>query len=218
MRKLCLASIILVALAAFTVAAQQQEMTVRWPRLMPEKEAFSILMPEPPLRVKRVIPFSDDLKLPTTVYEVKYQGILFSVLSIDKKAVVSLKTPEDFAAGLRHAIQHSSRAADSELTFNSEVVANNEVAKQYVVRAEGNEGTAQVYETAAHYYVLMTLGARASQLLARNFFTSFTLDAERARSDSDEVTVIQNFSVSPRAPQPLWPVAGESSAVGSTGA
>jgi TonB family protein len=208
-----------VALSVATaLAAQQKEITVLWHRLTPEKEAFSVLMPEPPLRVRRVIPFSDELQMTTPVYEVTHRGVLFSVLSIDKKAVAALKTPEDFAAGLRHAIQHSSRATDNELTFNSEVVSNNEVAKQYVVRAAGNEGTAQVYETATRYYVLMTLGVRGSQLLARNFFTSFTLDAKRARSDSDMVTVMQDFSLSPSAPQPLWPVAGESSAAGPMGA
>ncbi|MDQ1592463.1 MAG: periplasmic protein TonB, partial [Pyrinomonadaceae bacterium] len=130
----------------------------------------------------------------------------------------SLKTPEAFAAGLRHAIRRSSHATDNEVTFNSEVISNGQPAKQYVVRAEGNEGTAQVYETATHYYVLVTLGARASDLPARNFFTSFTLDAKPADAASDMVTVIQDFSLSRNAPEPLWPVAGASSEVGSLGA
>ncbi|MDQ1613143.1 MAG: periplasmic protein TonB [Pyrinomonadaceae bacterium] len=215
MRRLFFTSMIFVALSVATaLAAQQKEITVRWHRLTPEKEAFSVLMPEPPLRVRRVIPFSEELQLTTPVYEVTHRGVLFSVLSIDKKAVASLKTPEAFAAGLRHAIRRSSHATDNEVTFNSEVISNGQPAKQYVVRAEGNEGTAQVYETKSHYYVLMTLGARASDLLARNFFISFTLGAKREADASDMVSIIQDGSPSRTAPEPLWPVAGSKSVAG----
>jgi TonB family protein len=218
MRKLlCLTSIIFVALSA-AVAVAQEEVTVRWHRVVPETKAFAVLMPEPPLRIRRVIPFSEELKLTTPVYEVAHRGVLFSVLSIDKKeAMAAVKNSDDFADALRHAIQHSSRAKDSELTFEQEVTLNNQTAKQYLVRAEGTEGTAQVYESATHYYVLMTLGARASELLASNFFSSFTLDAKRARDASDKVSIKQDFSQEPRAPEPLWPVDGLKSAVGGVG-
>lgn len=214
MRKLLAASIMFVALSAFTTTAQE-EMTVRWHRTAPETEAFAVLMPEPALRVRRVIPFSEKLKLPTPVYEVSHMGVLFSVFSVDKTDAAALKTSEDFAGGLRHAIRHSSRAKDSELTFEREVSLNNQTARQYLVRAEGKKGTAQVYETPTRYYVLMTLGAQASDSLASNFFKSFDLDAKRARAASDKVKVLvtQNFFEPRRAPQPLWPVADSSSPI-----
>lgn len=207
MRKLFIASIIFVALYSATAVAQDKT-TIRWHRFIPETEAFAVLMPEAPLRVKRVIPFSDKLKVTTRVYEVGHRGILFSALSINKEQVDAFKTSDNFESGLRHAIKHSSRAANSEFIFERKVTLNNQTVRQYLVRAEGTEGTAQVYETATHYYVLMTLGASASELLAGNFFNSFTLDAKSARSASDKVSINRDFSRSSAAPEPLWPVAG----------
>jgi TonB family protein len=213
MRKLFIAPIIFAALTC-AAAVAQEKITVRWHRVTPETEAFAVLMPETPLRVSRVIPFSDNLKVATPVYEVGHRGILFSVLSINKDEVDALKTFEDFESGLRHAVQHSSRAGNSEFTFERKVTLDNQTARQYLVRAEGKEGTAQVYETATHYYVLMTLGARAPELLASNFFNSFALDAKGARDASDKVSIKQDFTLLPSAPEPLWPVAGLKSAVG----
>jgi|GEM_PF-3528456 len=207
MRKLLAASAILVALSA-AAAVAQEKVLVRWHRTAPETEAFAVLMPEPPLRVRRVIPFSEDLKLATPVYEVAYRGILYSVLSVDKSAAAALKNQTEFLNGLRRAVQYGSRPADSEFTFERELTLNDQTARQFHVRAKGKEGTAQVYETATHYYVLMTLGARSDELMASNFFNSFSLDAKSARDASDKVSVVQDFSrPSPRAPESLWPVA-----------
>lgn len=216
MRKLLFASTMFVALSAAAAAlTAAQEIKVRWHRTAPESERFSVLMPEPPVRVRRVVPFSGELKLMPPVYEVAHRGVLFSVLSFEKKgAAAALRSSDDFIDGVRHAIGHSSRATDSEFTFEREVTVNDQTGRQYLVRAEGREGSAQVYETATHYYVLMTLGAKASELMASNFFNSFTLDAKRTRAMSDQVSVNRDFSVSPRAPEPLWPVAGPQSGTG----
>lgn len=216
MRKLFIASIILVALSAFATAAQE-EMTLRWHWTAPEAEKFAVLMPAPPLRVRRVIPFSDELKLTPPVYEVPYWGVLFSVFSIDKKDATPLKTLEDFAGGLRHAIRHGSRTDEAELTFEREVTLDNQTGRQYSVRAEGKRGTAQVYETATRYYVLMTLGEQASDPSVSKFFNSFSLDPERARAASNKVKIqVRQDAFKPRhAPEPLWPVAGSSSGAGS---
>lgn len=213
MRKLFIAPIIFAALSCAATVAQEK-LTVRWHRVTPETEAFAVLMPEMPLRIRRVIPFSDSLKVATPVYEVGHRGILFSVLSIDKDEVGALKTFADFESGLRHAVRHGSRARNSEFTFERKVTLGNQTAGQYLMRAEGREGTAQVYETGTHYYVLLTLGARASELLASNFFNSFALDAKSARDASDQVSINQDFTQMPSAPEPLWPVAGLKSAVG----
>jgi len=176
-------------------------------------------MPEPPLRVRRVIPFSEELKLTKPIYEVAHRGVRFSVFSIDKKEVAAaLGTSGDFAEALRHAIQKGSRTVDGEFTFEREVTLDKHTAKQYLVRADGLEGTTRVYETATHYYVLMTLGAQVSELPASNFFNSFTLDPKRARDASDRVSLKLDFSQPhPRAPQPLWPVAGSSAWTGGGG-
>jgi TonB family protein len=225
MRKLFIASIIFAALSCAAAVAQDKA-TVRWHRVIPETEAFAVLMPEPPLRVRRLVPFSDKLKVTTPVYEVGHRGILFSVLSIDKDEVDALKTFDDFESGLRYAVKHSSRAKNSEITFERKVTLNEQTARQYLMRAEGKEGTAQVYETRTHYYVLMTLGARFDELMASNFFNSFSLDPKRAREASDKVSVIQDFSrPSPSAPESLWslaesasPLIGPVGPVGSVGA
>jgi TonB family protein len=217
MRKLFLASIIFVALSA-AAATAQEEITVRWKRVAPEAEAFAVLMPEPPARSLRVIPFSQELKLATPVYEAEQRGVLFSVVSVAKREVAALKSCDDFVDGLRHAVQHSSRAAESEFTFEREVTRDKQTGRQYFVRAEGAEGTAQVYETATHYYVLMTLGAQASDPSASNFFNSFDLDIKRGRAASDRVTIsgAPDSSASTRAPQPLWSAAGSLSVTGRT--
>ena len=218
MRKALLVSTMFVALsaaAAAAAAAVAQEVKVRWHRTAPESEGFTVLMPEPPVRVRRVIPFSEELMLMPPVYEVAYRGVLFSVLSFEKKAAgAAHRSSDDFINGLRHAVGHRSRGADSKFTFEQEVTVNDLSGRQYLLRAEGREGSAQVYETATHRYVLMTLGAKASELIASNFFNSFTLDAKRARAVTDEVSVNRDFSTSPRAPEPLWPVAGPKSEAG----
>lgn len=216
MKKYLLASTIFFALSAFAATAQEK-MTGRWHRTAPETEAFTVLMPEPALRVRRSIPFSDELKLPTPVYEVSHAGVLFSVFSIDKTGAPALKTSEDFTSALRHAIRHSSRAGDNEFTFERRVTVNGQTGGQYSVRAKGKKGTAQVYETATHYYVLMTLGVQASDSLASNFFNSFKLDAERARtaSDKDKRFVAQEFFDPRTAPQSLWPLAAPESGSGA---
>lgn len=214
MRKLFLASMIFVALSS--VAGAAQETTVRWHRTVPETVAFAVLMPEVPVRVRRAIPFSEGLMIVVPVHEIAHRGVLFSVLSFDRRKTNGLpKTFDNFVKGLRYAMQHSSRATDSEFTFEREVARDKQTARQYLVRAEGKKGTAQVYETPTHYYVLMTLGAQASDLLADNFFNSFTLDARSALAASDKVSIKQDFSPSPRAPEPLWPVAGLKSEVGA---
>jgi TonB family protein len=222
MRKLFIASIILIVLSAFATAAQD-ETTLRWHWTAPEAEKFAVLMPAPPLRVRRVIPFSDELKLTPPVYEVPYWGVLFSVFSIDKKDAASLKTLEDFAVGLRHAIRHGSRTDESELMFEREVTLDNQTGRQYSVRSDGKRGTAQVYETATRYYALMTLGAQSSDPSPSNFFNSFSLNPKRARAARDKVKnqVTQDDDLKPRAapepfaPEPLWPVAGSPSGVGA---
>jgi TonB family protein len=217
MRNLLIAALMFVALSVGAHAAQEKKVTVRWHRTAPESEAFAVLMPEPPLRVRRVIPFSEELKLATPVYEVAYRGILYSVLSVDKKAAAAFKTQTDLFNGLRRAIQYGSRPADSEFAFEREVTLKDQTARQFQVRAKGKEGTARVYETATHFYVLMTLGARSDELMASNFFNSFTLDTKGARDASDRVTVIQDFSQSARAPEPLWPLVVSVPAIGPIG-
>lgn len=214
MRKLFNASIIFAVLSCAAAAVAQDKVTVRWHRVIPETEAFAVLMPEPPLRIRRVIPFSEKLKLATPIYEVAYRGVLYSVLSVDKKAAPALKSQTAFHNGLRRAIQHGSRTADSEFTFEREVMLKDQTARQFHVRAKGKEGTAQVYETATHYYVLMTLGARSDELAASNFFNSFTLDAKGARDASDKVSVNPDVARMSSAPEPLWPVEGGKSAIG----
>ncbi|HEX8130325.1 MAG TPA: hypothetical protein VF527_14570, partial [Pyrinomonadaceae bacterium] len=183
MRKLFLASLILVAWSVVAVAAQ--EVGARWHRAAPETEAFSVLLPEPPQEVRRDIPLSPNFKLTTPVYEATHRGSLFSVLSIDKRELeAEFKSAAGFVYGLRYAIVSSSRVRDSEFTFERVVTRKNQTARQYRVRAEGTEGTAQIHETSTHYYVLMTLGESALGLYASNFFNSFAPDAKRARGAS----------------------------------
>lgn len=216
MRKLFIASA-LCAVLTLAAAAQVREATVRWHWAAPETEEFAVLLPEPPLRVRRDIPFSDELKLTKPVYEVAHRGVLFTVFSIAKKEVAA-KTSDDFARALHHAIRQGSRTVANELTFEREVTHDKRTARQYLVRNDDHEGTAQVYDTPTHYYVLMTLGAQASELMASHFFNSFTLDRKRARDASDRVSLKLDFSQPPPyAPQPLWPVAGSSSGIGGVG-
>jgi TonB family protein len=216
MRKLFLVPFILVALSVVAVAAQ--EVPVRWHRAAPETEAFSVLMPEPPMEVRRDIPLSPKFKLTTPVYEVTYKGILFSVLSIDKRELeAEFKSSAGLVYGLRYAVLSSSRVRDSEFTFERAVTLKNQTARQYLVRAEGTEGTAQIHETATHYYVLMTLGGRGFGLFASNFFNSFTPNAKRARAASDIVSIPDISQPSPPAPMPLWPIAGTDSITGGVG-
>lgn len=216
MRKLFLAPIILVALSVVAVATQ--EVGVRWHRVTPETEAFSVLMPEPPQEVRRDIPLSPNFKLAAPIYEVTHRGILFSVLSIDKRELeAEFKSSAGFVYGLRHAILSSSRVRDSVFTFERAVTLKNQKARQYRVRAEGTEGTAQIHETSTHYYVLMTLGGSAAGLYASNFFNSFAPNAKRTRGASDIVSILDISQPTPPAPLPLWPVAGTDSITGGVG-
>lgn len=218
MRRLFIASALCAVLTA-AAAAQVQEATIRWHWAAPETEEFAVLLPEPPLRVRRDIPFSDKLKLTKPVYEVAHRGVLFTVFSIAKKEVAgAVKTSDDFARALHHAIRQGSRTVANEFSFEREVTHDKRAARQYLVRADDHEGTAQIYDTPTHYYVLMTLGAQASELMASHFFNSFTLDPKRARAASDRVSLKLDFSQPhARAPQPLWPVAGSSSGISGAG-
>jgi TonB family protein len=208
MKKEFLTTVLFILLSA-VLAPAQEAVSARWNWITPEGEEFAILMPQVHVRVRRILPFSDNLNLSPPNYEVGYRGVFYSVLSFERLEGTSIpKTLDGFVEGFRYAFLHSHKSVRNSMTFERDLKLKGHTVKQYLLRAGDSEGTAQVYETPKHFYVVMTVGAKAGEPLADNFFNSFSLDKQTAKETSNAVSLGRLPLIAPTAPKPLWHVAG----------
>lgn len=203
MKRRLAASLLLLLLASAARAAQSD--TVRWRRVTPDGEEFTALMPAAPYRVRRELTLADGTKLTPPVFELGSGGVLYSVVSFEKTATAA-RTPDALAELFRQAVASADAKEKSPLVFEQDLTPGGLAVKQYALRALGKQGTARVYEAPAHFYVVLTLGAKAGELRADNFFNSFSLD--RAAAASDAVPWKRVGGAAPEPPKSLWPWAG----------
>jgi TonB family protein len=80
--------------------------------------------------------------------------------------------------------------------------------KQFRVKVGDAAGSARVYETAGHFYVVLALGEQGASGAGERFQSSFSFDksARERVQETEGVGVLT--STSKPAPAPLWPVAG----------
>jgi TonB family protein len=212
MRQTLLTSISILLLA-LTAAAQN---TATWYRVTPEGEEFSVLMPDFPLRVRRELPIAENTKLTPPSFELVSGGILYAVFSIEKSKLAPAQiTGEGFVNSFSYSVAHNPVSADGSLIFERSLRLDKLTVKQFALHAGGYEGTARIYETPIHYYVLMTLGSKAGEISADNFFNSFILSTENVSQNSNKVPFDERAqSPSSSTPKPLWTVAGSQQVLG----
>jgi TonB family protein len=195
----------LAALLATTGAAQQ--FVRAWNRVAPEDEEFAVLMPEPNFRIRREIPFNGGIVLRPASFEITYRGALFSVLSFSKSEAATPKTLDEFVKGFSKGLQNNSTKTTAKLQFERNLTLDGRAGKQFKLAVGDALGTARIFETEKHFYVVLTLGADETESTADRFQSSFTFDraGESKVSDKETTTVPPE----PRQPPaPLWPVAG----------
>ena len=209
MRSRLFQSALLVALAAAGVAAQQYEH--RWLRVAPEGEEFAVHMPEPNYRIRRALPFSGGVTLRPVSYEITYRGGLLSVLSFAKSERATPKKLSAFVEGFRHALREGGVRAETLSASESNGGARG--AARLNLSAGDRVGTALVYETQKHFYVVLTLAGAEAAAAAEHFQNSFTFDT--AGSGGLPLTQPSVALRTPvKAPAPLWPFAGGSMTIG----
>lgn len=204
MRRLLTTLGLILTLAAGVAAAQDK---IRWYRVTPEGQEFTVLMPDVPVRVRREIPLAEGGMITPPIYELTSGGILFSVIAFDKSGAASAPNADAAVEILRRAL--SKAGEGNSLTSERNAQAGGTAVKQYALRAGGADGTARAYEAKDHVYIVMTLGARAGSVRADNFFNSFSLDPASAAGPSLVPYERVDFPL-PAAPAPLWPVKGTS--------
>ena len=191
------------ALAAAASAAQQLQHV--WLRVAPEGEEFAVHMPEPNFRIRRELPFGGGVTLRPASYEVTHRGGILSVLSFSKSEPATPKSLRAFVEGFRHALGKGGVRAEP-LT-GSAASPDGRGAGELRLAAEGMSGTARVFETQRHFYVVLTLGGAEAAAAAEHFQNSFTFDVAGA----DRVPLnqpVEFLRSAVQTPAPLWPVAG----------
>jgi len=209
MRSRLLNSLLFIILAAACVAAQRVSHV--WVRVEPEGEEFRVHMPEPHWRIRRALPFGGATLKPIS-FEVTNGGVLFSVLSFSKSEPGAPKTLDAFVAGLRTALgEHAA------LDFERDVKLDGRAGMQFRLTGKDGRGTARVYETERHFYVVMTYGQAEAASPSAHFQNSFTFDTAGADRVplAEEVDVSDLSESTPKPPGPLWPVAGSTAVYGT---
>ena len=200
---------LLVALAASAAAARQSAHA--WLRITPEGEEFVVHMPEPHFRIRRELPFGNGVTLKPVSYEITYRGGLFSVLSFPKSEPATPKTLRAFAEGFSHALGEGGVRA--ERLRVGEPGPDGGGTGELRLSSEGHKGTARVFETQRHFYVVLSLAGAEAAAAAAHFHDSFSFD----RAGADRVPLKQpteSLRAPVTSPAPLWPVAGGMESVG----
>lgn len=201
-----LISCALLCVVLVSAAARQQYGHV-WKRLAPQDEEFVVLMPEPHYRIRREMPFGRGVTLRPASFEVASRGTLFSVLSFARSDASVPRTLPAFVEGFRKALSGNSDKAPASLTFERGLTLDGRAGRQFRLKAGDAEGTARVFETPRHFYVVMALKSAGGDEMVTHFNNSFSLDKSRPPRVSERQT-LEALSQTIQAPPPLWPVAG----------
>lgn len=208
MRKYTFAFTVVVLLTLHLTAAQT---VARWQWNAPEGEDFTVLMPQRNLRVRRELPFAAQTKVTPYAYEAVSENVGFCVLSFEKSRLSSFNSLSAFVEGFRYALLHSPLATDNEMTFERGLNLGGHAGQQYSLRANGKRGTARIYETPEHYYVVMSIGGVEGDAKTNRFLNSFALGDKKSNEDSDVETsdLVAPTTTTPKLPlSNLWHVAG----------
>jgi TonB family protein len=214
MRRRLLRCVALFILAAAATASAQRQVTVNWTGVAPDGEEFAVYMPEVNFRIRRELSFGEGVTLKPASFEIADRGTLFSVLSFAKSERATAKTLDAFVKGFRNALSKNSGGASAELQFDRELKLDGRAGRQFRLRVGEARGSARIYETAMHFYVVMAFGEQGSASAQERFQDSFTFD--RASPGRIAAGEVMDVSTSPlKSPEPLWPVAGGMSAIGA---
>jgi TonB family protein len=202
---------LLISLVAATAAAQQ--FTRVWLRIAPEGEEFAVHMPEPNFRIRRELPFGGGVTLKPASFEVTQRGALLSVLSFAKSEPAVPKSLDAFVKGFQHALGESTVGKHAVLEFEHEVKLDGRDGRQFRVNVGDTSGSARIFETERHFYVVLTYGGKEGADIIEHFHNSFTLDPTAA--DRVPLSEPEERLLSPaKSPELLWPVAGGTGSVG----
>ncbi|MFL6253491.1 MAG: TonB family protein [Pyrinomonadaceae bacterium] len=211
MRRRLFNGALLISLVATAAAAQQ--FTRVWLRIAPEGEEFAVHMPEPNFRIRRELPFGGGVMLKPASFEVTQRGALLSVLSFAKSEPAAPKSLDAFVKGFQHALGQSTAGKRAVLEFEKEVKLDGHDGRQFRVNVGDASGSARIFETEKHFYVVLTYGGTEGADLAEHFHNSFTLDP--AAADRVALSEPAERMLSPaQPPELLWPVAGGSGSIG----
>jgi TonB family protein len=207
MRSRPLICALLFALAASAAAAQAQ-ITHEWFRVAPDDEEFAAFFPDVNFRIRRELPFGEGVTLRPASFEIDNRGTLFSVLSFAKSGGGTPRRLDAFVEGFRNALSKNQGGSPSELQFVGESKLGGRAGRQFRVKIGGAAGSARVYETAGHFYVVLALGEQGASGAGERFQNSFALD-KSARERVRETEGVGVLTSPPKpAPAPLWPVVG----------
>ncbi len=213
MRRRLICWVALFVLAAATVSAQRPQTTVNWTGIAPDGEEFAVYMPDVNFRIRRELSFGEGVTLKPASFEIANRGTLYSVLSFAKSERATKKTLEDFVEGFRNALSKNSGGASAELQFERELKLDGRAGRQFRLRVGEARGSARIYETVTHFYVVMAFGEQGSASAQERFQDSFTFDrAGPGRIAAGEVVDVPASPL--KSPEPLWPVAGGMSGIG----
>jgi TonB family protein len=202
---------LLICLAAASAAAQRPYTQV-WLRVMPEGEEFAVHFPEPNFRIRRELPFGGGVTLRPASFEVTRRGALLSVLSFAKSEAGALKSLDEFVKGFRHALGESAAGKSAVVDSVQGIKLDGRDGRQFSLNVGDDSGSARVFETDRHFYVVFAYGGKAGAALIEHFNNSFTFDQNGAdRVPLSETGDASEFWGQPvKSPEPLWPVAGGS--------
>lgn len=203
-------------LAAFSLAlalasaAFAQADGGEWVLVAPEGEEFAVRMPRPPVRVRRMLPLSDERNLVPPSYEAEGDAVRYSVLSFEKSAGKP-DTLDKMTEGLRHAFLGAENG-DYLIEHERDLTLDGRAGKEFTLRTGKPLGTVRVYDAARHFYVLVSFGGRAGEPEVDRFFSSFTLDPQARDAASAHRQVKGPGTSGP--PASFWGVLPEMKSVG----
>jgi len=207
MRGKLLCCALLFALVASAAAAQRQ-FSREWFRVAPEDEEFAVLFPEVNFRIRRELPFGPKVTLKPASFEINNRGTSFSVISFSKSEAGTPKTLEEFVEGFGIALSKNVGGAHAEMRFERESKLDGRAFRQFGLKVGDASGSARIYETAEHFYVVTAIGEQGASGAGARFQDSFSLDKSAPPRVPLSETVDVLTSPAPNAPAPLWLAAG----------
>jgi TonB family protein len=208
-RRFLTSFVLVLALAA---AAFAQGGDAAWVTVAPEGEEFVVRMPEPPLRVRRILPFGEGQQLIARSYEAAGGNVRYSVLSFEKSGRAP-RTLGGLIEGLRHALLGAENG-DFLIDHERDLTLDRHAGQQFILRTGKPLGTVRVYDAERNYYVLMAFGGGAGEPEVDRFFSSFTLDPQSREAAPAEARKQVRGPGRSGPPASFWPHIPEAKSIG----
>ncbi len=182
-------TIVMMLLVFLLTSPLKAQQAIKWQDLSPADEEFTVMVPTPVRSVNRFVPLQVSPILSIPIYDAYADGVRYMILPIDKKALdlPILGNLNSFSSAFQLAVLSTRQNKNNSITREQDLELEGHKGRQYRLHMGDYDGTARIYETEKHFYVLMVLEVVANDSVNR-FFESFKLGMKNRNAKSTEIT------------------------------